>query len=88
MAVKIRLSRIGKKHEPFYRIVAIDSRVKRDGQALEILGTYDPLKKKLVQFDNEGIKNWVDKGAIVSESVKKLQRLYRRSKASRVAKES
>ena len=44
--VKIRLSRIGKKHVPFYRIVAVDSREKRDGACLENLGTFDGLNTK------------------------------------------
>ncbi|MCL4360933.1 30S ribosomal protein S16 [Candidatus Dependentiae bacterium] len=77
MSVKIRLSRIGKKHAPFFRIVAIDSRKKRDGESLEILGTYNPLKGELVQFNNEGIQTWVSKGAVVSPAVKKLQKMYK-----------
>ena len=76
MSVKIRLSRIGKKHAPFYRIVAIDARKKRDGASLEILGTYNPLKGELVQFHNDRINDWVAKGAVPSDAVKKLQRLY------------
>ena len=47
MAVKIRLSQIGKKNAPFYRIVAIDSRKKRDGKFLEDLGTYNPLTGRI-----------------------------------------
>jgi small subunit ribosomal protein S16 len=78
MAVKIRLARVGKKNVPFYRIVAIDSRSKRDGAFLEDLGTYDPLKGKLIQFHQERLNEWVSKGAIVVDSVKKLQRLYRK----------
>lgn len=78
MAVKIRLSRIGKIHTPFYRIIAIDSRKKRDGEAIEILGTYDPLEGKLLQFNANRIQDWVGKGAIVTDSVKKLQRLHKR----------
>jgi small subunit ribosomal protein S16 len=76
MSVKIRLSRIGKKHAPFYRIVAIDSRKKRDGASLEILGTYNPLNGELVQFRNDRINDWVSKGAIPSDAVKKLQKIY------------
>ena len=76
MAVKIRLARIGKKHAPFFRIVAIDSRKKRDGAYLETLGTYDVLKGALVQFNVERINDWVSKGAILSDSVKKMHREY------------
>jgi len=50
MAVKLRLSRIGKKHAPFFRIVAVDSRKKRDGSYLENLGTYDSIKGSFVQL--------------------------------------
>lgn len=76
MSVKIRLSRIGKKHAPFYRIVAIDSRKKRDGASLEILGTYNPLKGELIQFHNDRINDWISKGAVPTDAVKKLQRVY------------
>ena len=76
MAVKIRLSRIGKKHVPFFRIIAIDSRKKRDGAYLENLGTYDVLKDSFVQFHDDRINDWVSKGAVVTESVKKLQNKY------------
>ena len=77
MAVKIRLSRIGKKHVPFFRIIAIDSRKKRDGAYLENLGTYDVLNNTFVQFHEERINDWVAKGAVVTDSVKKLQRTYK-----------
>ena len=77
MAVKIRLSRIGKKHEPFFRIIAIDGRKKRDGAYLENLGTYDVLNGVFVQFHEDRINDWVGKGAIVTDSVVKLQREYK-----------
>lgn len=77
MAVKIRLSRIGKKHVPFFRIIAIDSRKKRDGAYLENLGTFDVLNNKFVQFHEERLNDWVSKGAVVTDSVKKLQRAYK-----------
>ena len=79
MAVKIRLSRLGKKNRPFWRIIAVDSRKKRDGAFLDNLGTYDPLEKKLVQFDQEKIKEWVSKGAICSHTVAKLIRFNKKS---------
>lgn len=81
MAVKIRLTRVGKTNSPFYRIVAMDSRKKRDGESLDILGAYDPIKGKLIQFNQEGIKNWISKGAILSDAVKKLAKLYKRAAA-------
>lgn len=72
MAVKIRFSRIGKKNRPFWRIVAIDSRKKRDGACLENLGTYDPIKHQLIQIENTRIQEWVAKGAICSSAVIKV----------------
>ena len=79
MSVKIRLSRIGKKNAPFYRIVAIDSHKKRDGKSLEILGTYNPLNGELIQFNNERIDAWIKLGALPTDAVKKLQRLHNKS---------
>ncbi len=76
MSVKIRLARIGKKNAPFYRIVAIDSRKKRDGAFLEDLGTYDGLKAKLVHFHADRINHWISKGAQPSLTVKKLQKMH------------
>lgn len=80
MAVKIRLSRIGKKKAPFYRIVAIDSRRKRDGQCIEDLGTYNPLTGEIIQFHQERIAHWISKGAIPTDSVLKLQKKYAKQK--------
>ena len=72
MAVKIRLSRLGRKNRPYWRVVAVDSRKKRDGAFLDDLGTYDPIKHDMVQLNNEKINEWVSKGAICSPTVKKL----------------
>lgn len=72
MAVKIRLSRIGKKNSPIWRIVAVDSRKKRDGAFLENLGTYDPKTKQLIQFHGERVQAWVAQGALPSETVARL----------------
>ncbi|MDP3889312.1 MAG: 30S ribosomal protein S16 [bacterium] len=78
MSVKIRLSRIGKKKEPFFRIVAIDSRSKRDGRYLANIGTYDVLNSSLVTFHKEVYDEWVAKGALPTDSAKKIYRLYKR----------
>lgn len=83
MAVKLRLARIGKKHAPFYRVVAIDSHAARDGAALEILGTYNPLKDEFVQFHQDRINYWIGCGAEQSDAVVKLQKKYQeRSQAA------
>lgn len=82
MAVRIRLSRVGKKKAPFYRIVAIDSRKKRDGEFLEDLGTYNPLTGQIIQFHQERINAWISKGAIPTDSVLKIQRMYKKTIAA------
>lgn len=76
MMTKIRLARFGKHKRPYYRIVVMPVKSKRDGQALDILGTYDPLRGELVQFHADRLGAWIEKGAIVSPSVKKLQKMH------------
>jgi small subunit ribosomal protein S16 len=71
VAVKIRLARAGAKKKPFYKIVAADSRMKRDGRFLEKLGTWDPINKSL-NFSKEGVEKWIATGASPTESVAKL----------------
>ncbi|MFC1842103.1 30S ribosomal protein S16 [Candidatus Dependentiae bacterium] len=75
MSVKIRLSRIGKKKAPCYRIVAVDSRKKRDGACLENLGTYDALSGVIVKLHQERIDYWISQGAKPTDTVKKLIKL-------------
>lgn len=71
--VKLRLTRIGKKHSPFYRVVAVDSKKSRDGKFLEVLGHYDPTKEpKVVNINSERAKYWLSVGAIPTETVRYL----------------
>ena len=71
--VKIRLTRKGAKKKPFYRVIVADSREKRDGPFLEIIGTYDPLKDPSeIKIDTERAKYWIGCGAQPSSTVKKL----------------
>ena len=71
--VKLRLTRMGKKKEPFYRIVATDSRKARDGEYIECVGYYDPTKQPAkVEIKPELAKAWLDKGAQPTETVKSL----------------
>jgi small subunit ribosomal protein S16 len=73
MAVRIRLTRLGRKKKPFYRIIVADSESKRDGKFLDILGTYDPLQKPAaVQIDNDKLQSWLGKGALPTVTVKSL----------------
>ncbi len=84
MAVKIRFTRVGKKHAPVYRIVAIDSRKKRDGEYLENLGTYNPMTKEIVQWHADRIAHWISQGAIVTDAVKRLHKI-KNKQAAKVA---
>src|SRR3989337_2690783 len=99
MAVKIRMTRMGRRHRPFFRINAIDSRTPRDGRILEKLGHYDPIekdKKKQVVLDTDRVKYWLDLGAVPSDTVSDLlakigiktaqveQRMARRARALQI----
>ena len=67
----IRLSRIGKKKKPFYRVVVIESSKPRDGRGVELVGTYDPLKKPAeIKLKAERIQYWLDLGAQPSDTVR------------------
>lgn len=73
MAVKIRLKRMGAKKSPFYRIVAADSRMPRDGRFIEQLGTYDPRQNPaVVTIKEEEVMKWLNNGAQPSDTVKNL----------------
>ena len=73
MAVKLRMTRMGAKKRPFYRIVAADSRSPRDGRFIEEIGTYDPNQEPSVfKFDEEKAKKWLANGAKPTETVGKL----------------
>ncbi len=78
--VKIRLSRIGKKHSPFYRIVVVDSRSKRDGKYIEAVGIYNPLRKEETRLSLERISYWIEKGAKSTETVTRLIKNWERRK--------
>jgi small subunit ribosomal protein S16 len=71
--VKIRLSRLGAHKKPFYRIVVTDSRARRDGPFIEILGTYDPMKEPSeIKLNGEKVKHWLQRGAQPTDKAKKL----------------
>ena len=71
--VKIRLTRLGAHKRPFYRVIVADSRARRDGPFIEIIGTYDPLKEPSeVKIDLEKAKHWLQHGAQPTDKVKKL----------------
>lgn len=70
MAVVLRFQRLGRPKKPFYRLVAVHKRYKRDGESIEILGSYDPKGVKPTQMNEEGIARWLAQGAQASDSVR------------------
>lgn len=73
MPVKIRLTRMGKKKQPSYRVVVIDSRKPRDGAYIEQIGRYDPRQEpSLIEINNERALDWLNKGAQPTDRAKKL----------------
>ena len=74
MSTKIRLKRFGSKKRPYYRIVVMDSRNPRDGRALEEVGLYHPIEidERQVNLKEDRIREWLDKGAQPSDTVRKL----------------
>ena len=74
MAVRIRLTRFGRKKKPFYRIIVVaDSENKRDGKFLDIIGTYDPLQDPaVININNDKLQDWLGRGALPTTTVKSL----------------
>ncbi|MBE7414946.1 MAG: 30S ribosomal protein S16 [Deltaproteobacteria bacterium] len=73
MAVKIRLTRQGAKKKPFYRIVVADSEAPRDGDFLEVVGTYDPMAEPArVALKGDRVSYWLSKGAVPTDTVRQL----------------
>ncbi len=75
MSVKIRMTRMGRRHRPFFRINAVESKTPRDGRILEKLGHLDPLEKnpeKQLVIDLERVKFWMGQGAVPSDSVAEM----------------
>ena len=71
--VKIRLTRLGSHKKPFYRVIVTDSKTRRDGPFIEILGTYDPLKEPSeIKLDLEKAKVWLQRGAQPTDTARKL----------------
>jgi len=71
--VKLRLKRLGAKKAPFYRIVAADSRARRDGRDIETIGYYDPTKNPIiVKIDEEKALKWLNDGAAPSDTVRSI----------------
>ncbi|WP_308620682.1 30S ribosomal protein S16 [uncultured Desulfovibrio sp.] len=73
MAVKLKLTRLGSKKHPFYRVVAANDETRRDGRPLEFLGYYDPMVNPAeVRLDAEKIRTWLGRGAEPTDTVRSL----------------
>ena len=73
MAVRMRLTRVGSKKNPIYRVVVADSRSPRDGKFIEIVGRYNPqTEPSTIELDEEKVRDWLGKGAQPSEAVARL----------------
>ena len=73
MAVKLRLTRVGSKKNPIYRVVAADSRAPRDGKFIEIVGRYNPqTDPSVIELDEDKVRAWLDKGAQPTNAVARL----------------
>ena len=73
MAVKLRLTRVGSKKNPIYRVVAADEHAPRDGRFLEIVGRYNPqTDPSTIELDEAKVKDWLAKGAQPTDAVRKL----------------
>ena len=73
MAVKLRLTRVGSKKNPIYRVVAADSRAPRDGKFIEIVGRYNPqTDPSVIELDEEKVRAWLEKGAQPTNAVARL----------------
>ena len=73
MAVKMRLTRMGDKKAPFYRVIVADSRAPRDGKFIDIIGTYNPLTDPAqINIDKEKAEKWLKNGATPTDTAKQL----------------
>ena len=76
MAVKIRLTRVGSKKNPIYRVVVADSRSPRDGRFIEIVGRYNPqTEPSTIELDEDKVRGWLGKGAQPSNAVSRLLKI-------------
>lgn len=78
MSVRIRLARVGKKNAPMFRIVATDRRKMTKSMGIENLGTYNPMTGAYIQFRVDRYEDWIKKGAIPTDSVKKLYGVFKK----------
>ena len=85
MSLKIRLSRIGSTHDPVYHVVVAETRSRRDGRAVEILGTYSPQEKGGLTLDVARVDYWLSKGATPTDTAKSLVKKAKKTAAAPAA---
>ncbi|MCX8075722.1 MAG: 30S ribosomal protein S16 [Aquificaceae bacterium] len=72
MALRIRVSRYGRRHHPIYRVVVADAKAPRDGKVVDVIATYDPVNKRLIEFKEEKLREWLGKGAEITDRAKAI----------------
>ena len=72
MALRIRISRYGRRHHPIYRIVVADTKAPRDGKVVDVIATYDPVNKRLIEVKEDKLKDWLSKGAELTDRAKSI----------------
>jgi small subunit ribosomal protein S16 len=88
MAVRVRLTRVGSKKNPIWRVVVADGRSPRDGRSIETIGHYNPqTQPSTVVLDRERLDHWLDRGAVPSNTVKKLMRIQPQSAGATVVED-
>ena len=77
MSVRVRLTRVGSKKNPIWRVVVADQRSPRDGRVIETVGRYNPqTDPSTVSLDEERLKHWLDRGAQPTHTVRRLMRIH------------
>ncbi len=72
MALRIRVSRYGRRHHPIYRLVVADAKAPRDGKVVDVIATYDPVNKRLIEAKEEKLKEWLQKGVELTDRAKAI----------------
>ncbi len=88
MPAALRLMRLGKRKTPFYRIVVVDKRKKRDGKYIDNIGSYNPLTEPAeIKLDKAKFESWIQKGAEISEGLYKLLKYKSKIQSSNVKRD-
>ncbi|MCS7262977.1 MAG: 30S ribosomal protein S16 [Aquificaceae bacterium] len=72
MALRIRVARYGRRHHPIYRVVVAEAKAARDGKVVDVIATYDPVQKRLIEVKEEKLKDWLQKGAQLTDRAKAI----------------